>query len=98
MKSQKTQMKNKKSLIRQASATLAICSLIYSPLSYAQKEATWVDRGMQIMDSAVATMQQSMQQSIASNQLAAQMASLQPQVIPSKYFLSLSVLFIDCNL
>ena len=86
MKSKKTQIKNKKSLIRQASATLAICSLIYSPLSFAKQEVSWVDRGVQIMDSAVATMQQSMQQSISSNQLAAQMSSLQPQVIPSKYF------------
>ncbi|PIK15913.1 hypothetical protein [Halobacteriovorax sp. JY17] len=86
MKTQKTQMRNKKGLLRQASATISICALIYSPLSFSAQEPTWVDQGVKIMDSALQTMQQSMQQTMMNNQMAAQMSALQPQVIPSKFF------------
>ncbi|OUR97824.1 hypothetical protein A9Q84_06390 [Halobacteriovorax marinus] len=76
----------KRSSLRRASATVSIFALLYSPLGFAQKEKSWVDYGSDIMDSALMQMQQSMQQTMGSQQLAAQMSALQPQVIPSKYF------------
>ncbi|WP_372655013.1 hypothetical protein [Halobacteriovorax sp.] len=86
MKSKRQQKRNKKGLLRQASATISICALIYSPISLSAQDPNWVDQSMQVMSTALQTAQQSMQQTMASNQIAAQMSSLQPQVISAKYF------------
>ncbi|GEM_PF-2204014 len=86
MKTNRRQKRNKKNLLRQVSATASICALIYSPISLSAQDPNWVDQSMQIMNTALQTAQQSMQQTMATNQVAAQMSTLQPQVISAKYF------------